>query len=117
MLRRSRALVLIMAFVFQTLALLSPWSVAAATEDLEHLTLHALDGRHHHHGDQSLHVQDAEESVQHQHADGGPQTGVPLATAVGPCEAAARGAVPQFDGQAFLSAAPDGLLRPPRLSA
>jgi hypothetical protein len=66
-----RALFLLLAMVWQTLGLLTPVNVADRATSLSHLVQHCEDFEHHHHMDQSLHADSAEESAPHVHADGG----------------------------------------------
>ncbi len=67
----TRALFLILAMVWQTLAVLGPWVISSRSAEVEHMALHGQDASHHHHDDQALHLDEQEAGPQHLHADSG----------------------------------------------
>lgn len=82
--RRIRAILLLLAIIFQALTLLSPLTVAERAVRLEHIALHSQDANHHHHDDvQAVHMDEADGTdgaVQHVHADAGFNTAGLLTT-------------------------------------
>jgi hypothetical protein len=71
---RLLSFILLIAFVCQSLPVLSAQAVGERSQQIEHVMLHGQDTDHHHHDDQSLHVEDSAQSAQHQHADTGIST-------------------------------------------
>lgn len=66
---KRRALVLLMAMVWQALAWLTPIHLDHQAEVIAHLVVHAQEVGHHHHADQTLHVvEDDGSEPPHQHA-------------------------------------------------
>lgn len=115
--RTLQALFLVFAILWQSLAMLSPIFIEKSAATFEHALLHSQEATHHHHDDQSAHIEDTDEGLQHQHTDGGLQTLglIPTMTADFP-------PLPPVSALAHLhkpSPSPtlDGLLRPPRLRA
>lgn len=110
-------LVLLLALLWQSLALARAGSSISAVADPAHAVLHWQDEAHHHHDDGSHHVDDSAESAQHLAADhaGGSVALLPTGSdslVIGnAAPSASRGEVPS--AHPYL----DGLLRPPRLSA
>lgn len=68
---RLRAFAMLLAILWQSLAMLSPMSVAAKAMEYEHAALHAQTSGHHHHDDGSLHVEAVDSTSHHLHADSG----------------------------------------------
>lgn len=68
---RLRALGLLFAILWQTLAMVSPMSIAAKSMEYEHAILHTQVSDHHHHDDGSLHLEALDASPSHLHADTG----------------------------------------------
>ena len=67
--RCSRATFLILVMLWQALVWLTPWGQEQQVADLANTVAHAQATAHHHHNDQSLHMDDhVTESSQHQHA-------------------------------------------------
>lgn len=117
MLRPARALLLLLAMVWQTLACLSPWAVAAQAALVAHAALHAQADAHHHHDDQSLHLDDSNAGTPHAHADPSLQPPGLLpgqAPAVMPLALAAPPSRAEHSGRPPLLA---GLFRPPQHTA
>ena len=69
--RPIRALMFMLAFVWQAAALFVPSASAAWAAELDHLAFHTQGDGHHHHDDQTLHLDDTDSVVMHQHADTG----------------------------------------------
>ena len=67
--RPTRAILLMLALVWQTAALLTPWVSSHWVSELEHMAVHSQGNGHHHHDDLSLHMDDNDTSLVHQHAD------------------------------------------------
>ncbi len=67
--RSARANFLILAMLWQALALLTPWGQEQKLTDLSNTMAHAQAVAHHHHDDRSLHMDDlVTDAAQHQHA-------------------------------------------------
>ena len=66
-----RALMLMLAFVWQAAALFVPSASAAWATELDHMAFHTQGDGHHHHDDQTLHLDENDAVVMHQHADTG----------------------------------------------
>jgi hypothetical protein len=108
---------LLLAMLWQSVALARPGSSVNALADSAHAALHLSEEGHHHHDDGSFHFDDSSESVQHliaDHASGAAalwamdSTDVPHAGSDSPEDLGAH-----TRPQPFL----DGLLRPPRIRA
>ncbi len=67
--RPIRALLLVLVVVWQTAALLTPWVTSHWAAELDHLAVHTQGNGHHHHDDQTLHLDDNDGGLMHQHAD------------------------------------------------
>ena len=111
---RLRIVLILVAMLWQAVAMLSPNYVAQRSGEMTHWVVHAQDANHHHHhDDRSLHMDDSGGSVVHSHADGS-LTAAGLLTAsqeglpVLPPEAPAAVDVLPFEPP-FI----EGLLRPP----
>jgi hypothetical protein len=124
MLRRIRAILLLLAILCQALTLFSPLAVAERAVKLEHIALHSQDARHHHHDDgQAVHMDEADEAnsaegaVQHVHADAGFNTAGLLTTGW----ATVATVRPLSPSQTVKSLRPsphlEGLLKPPQRNA
>lgn len=110
---RFRAILLLVALLWQILPVLSPLGVEQRTAELEHVSFHGLDIDHHHHDAQSLHVDDTGGTSMHFHADGEINTAGLLTTG---WSHVATVQLPSPDMAAdplFPSAHPEGLRRPP----
>lgn len=66
---KRRALVLLIAMVWQALAWLAPAHLDHQSEVIAHMVVHAQELDHHHHADQTLHVEDDGSEPPHQHAN------------------------------------------------
>lgn len=109
---------LIAVLLMQTMVWLSPFAIAAQTEQLAHMTVHVQDVDHHHHADESLHLSsDIDSAAPHFHVDDGFQ---PIGLTALSVEAGFA-ALPSAPPHAILSEPPtvflDGLLRPPSATA
>ena len=54
---------------WQTIGTLNPQSIEKAANEAVHVALHCQEASHHHHADQSLHLDEQKDGVGHQHAD------------------------------------------------
>jgi hypothetical protein len=99
--------------LWQSIGMISPMSVQARTDQITHRVVHTAEVDHHHHADQSLHVNEAGEFDGHQHADGGPVPPAVLAHGAPhlPCLPPATPAV--AEAAPYAPPCLDGLLRPP----
>ncbi len=67
--RPFRAILLMLAVVWQTAALFTPWISSHWAAELDHIAVHTQGNGHHHHDDQTLHLDDNDAGLMHQHAD------------------------------------------------
>ncbi len=67
--RPIRALLLVLAVVWQTAALFTPWVTSHWADELDHMAVHTQGNGHHHHDDQTLHLDDNDAGSIHQHVD------------------------------------------------
>jgi hypothetical protein len=117
MFRSRQALVLIAVMLWQALSWVTPYLVAEQAQRLAHLVVHEEVVDHHHHPDDSVHVQAADNDAVHLHADGGTQPvglvlGMTTLAPLGPPASPPRAAV-----MCPPSVCLDGLLRPPQAAA
>jgi hypothetical protein len=70
MMSHVRIVLILLAMLWQAVAVLSPNYVAQRSGEATHWLAHARDTAHHHHDDRSLHMDNLGGSVVHQHADG-----------------------------------------------
>ncbi len=113
--RSLRALILLTALLWQSMAMFGSVTVAQRAGELEHMAVHFQDAQHHHHADQALHMDDDNGGggVQHLHADAGTNTAGLLTTAL-PVLARIRSMSPLETIHAiWLSPTLEGPLRPP----
>jgi hypothetical protein len=112
--RTTVLLAMLLAMLWQSVALARAGSTVNAMADMEHTALHWQEEGHHHHEDGSYHRDDSPESVQHVIADhvsasaallASPSHGFPPPGSTVPA-GLLKAAVPDPD--------PEGLLRPPR---
>ena len=68
---RLRAVLMLLAILWQSLVMVGPLAVSDRGQEFEHAVLHAQAADHHHHDDLSVHVENADGAAQHLHADGG----------------------------------------------
>ncbi|HSX91385.1 MAG TPA: hypothetical protein VLG41_00595 [Hydrogenophaga sp.] len=116
--RALEVYLLIAVMLMQTVVWLSPFAIAAQTEQLAHMTVHVQDVDHHHHDDESLHLSpDGDGTAPHFHVDNGFQ---PIGLTA-PAVKAGFAALPSTPPHTVPSEPPtvflDGLLRPPSASA
>ena len=115
--RRLCSLLLLIALLWQSVGMLSPFTVAQHAQLMDHVVVHVQDVDHHHHADQSPHMEASKSIDAHQHADEG-------LTPAGLWPSAAL-QVPRLPpaGLAAVAAQPyippslEGLLRPPTARA
>jgi hypothetical protein len=113
--RIATVTLMVLALLWQSVALARVGSSVNVLVDLEHAALHWLGASHHHHDDGSYHEEDSAEATQHLMTD---HLGASLELAVGPEPMASpgTGAAPaERPSRPWPSPPPDGLLRPPRL--
>ena len=79
--RRATAVLLLLALLWQSVAVAAPGWAFAQVQDLAHSSLHWSEDAHHHHEDGSYHQDDSAESVQHVIADAGLHAATLLASA------------------------------------
>jgi hypothetical protein len=113
--RRLTILVVLLAMLWQSVALARVSSTVNLMADLEHAALHWQDESHHHHEDGTYHLDSSQESMQHMLSDHGGANAalLPLSpkheiSLIGASKA--RGIHAEPAPNPFL----DGLLRPPR---
>ncbi len=66
---RLQAILILFAMFWQTIGMLNPQFIEQAANETVHVALHCQEASHHHHADQSLHLDEQKDSVGHQHAD------------------------------------------------
>lgn len=117
MLRTHKALLLIAVMFWQALSWATPFVVGEQSQRLAHLVIHEEVVDHHHHPDDSIHVQATDNDAVHLHADGGIQ---PVGLVVSTTTLAPMGrpaSPPQVAALCPPSVCLDGLLRPPQTNA
>jgi hypothetical protein len=117
MLRRLVAIILLAAISWPFLSTLTPMSTEKQVIELTNIVVHGQGTDHHHHDDQSLHIDESGGAPQHIHADSELKSmGVLL---VGRSSVAPIGSVaPRIDVNAFAPTVDlDGPLRPARLNS
>ena len=117
---RFRSILLLLIISWQFLSMASPLALSERSQDFTHVALHWQNDGHHHHDDQSFHVEDsddASQTAQHQHVDSSIKTVclltmdcflIPRTLAAPPSMLVAPLGSPPFL---------EGPLRPPRLAA
>ncbi len=68
---RFRALLMLLAILWQCLAMADPLAVFERGLEFEHAVLHAQAADHHHHDDLSVHLENDDGAALHLHPDGG----------------------------------------------
>lgn len=114
MLRSTRALLLLLAMLWQSLAWVTPFGISERSNAFAHLTVHSQELDHHHHADASLHMGTEVDSDKHLHPDHGTQPLGLFALGERPVFALIPASVPRAIILEPPSAVPDGLLRPPQ---
>jgi hypothetical protein len=69
----TRATYLLLAILWQALMWLTPYGLARKSQETAHMVVHAQTMDHHHHADQSLHLEETTDESTHQHTDAGMQ--------------------------------------------
>lgn len=118
MVKTVRLLLLLLAALWQPLVYAGPMEIAQALGDLDHLVTHAQQSSHHHHADQSLHWDDADDAPsQHLHADtSAPSVGM-VSQGHGAPAVPAAGAPLELALVPWCAPLLDGPLRPPQRRA
>jgi hypothetical protein len=112
-----RSVLLLSAMLWQALAMLTPVYVADRVAALNHFIQHSESLQHHHHDDQTLHLDDAEQSTEHTHTDGGFNS-AGLITVIWPAVWDALPSAPlTLDPTTIPFPHHEGPLRPPRQKA
>lgn len=116
MLFRLFAFVLLAALFLQSATAFGPTTIAQRAGDIEHLMVHCQEADHHHHSDNSLHMDD-DGSAKHSHYDYS-NSSAALVNAHNPAPME-NGSSSMVEGRPalWISATVDGLLRPPKLRA
>lgn len=117
MFRRLVAIILLAAISWPFLSALMPMSTEKQVIELTNIVVHGQGADHHHHDDQSLHIDESGGATQHVHVDSELNSmGFLL---VGRNSVARIGSVaPRIDENAFAPTVDlDGPLRPPRLNS
>jgi hypothetical protein len=114
---RLRAIFLLMAIFWQSLSVLAPLTVATRATEMTHLAVHGQDADHHHHDDQALHMEEADEPMNHIHADAGFNTSGLLSTHLAAVTSARPLSPAWVEKSMGLSPFLDGPLRPPMHTA
>jgi len=114
MLKSARASLLLLVMAWQVLAALTPFGADRRAGEIAHVWVHGQEVGHHHHADQSLHLEDGEAALPHEHAGFGAQpVGMLPTLLVGLAEFNARTPAPG-ESPDHPSAFLEGPLRPPR---
>jgi hypothetical protein len=115
--RPAIILAMLIALLWQSVAMARIGSMVNPLLDLEHATLHWQETAHHHDDDGSLHLDESRESVQHvaiDHLNASLDMGAQTAHGLLPLGSATPNGLQR---QAVPNPALDGLLRPPRFWA
>jgi hypothetical protein len=107
-------LVVLVAMLWQSVALARAGSTVNALADLEHAALHWQEKSHHHHEDGSYHLDDSHESAQHLLTDHVSATVALLVYASHPVLPTGSVAPGSLHQAPVPDPDPEGLLRPPR---
>lgn len=114
---KHRAFLLLLAMVWQALAWLTPVHLDHQKEAIAHMVVHAQELDHHHHADQTLHMEDDGSEPPHQHANQATQLpGLPPTALLATGDPMPPVLVPGA-GTGHAPVVLEGLLRPPRRSA
>lgn len=68
---RLRSLLLVIALLWQSIGMVTPFAVAQRADQMAHMVVHTQDVDHHHHEDLSAHVEASGGLDSHEHADTG----------------------------------------------
>jgi hypothetical protein len=117
MFRRFRALVLLSVLFWQLMSAFGAIVVTQRAKELEHMVMHGKDVPHHHHTDQTLHLDDTPLDINHLHADSATST-IALMQSMQTTVASVRPmSTPESVQTMWLSPTLEGPLRPPTQSA
>lgn len=116
MLFRLLALVLLAALLLQSAAAFGPAAAAQRAGDIEHLMAHGQDVEHHHHADNSLHLDD-DGSAKHSHYDYSNSSAALVNGSNSALLDSGDSSLAEASPPLWISATVDGLLRPPKLRA
>jgi hypothetical protein len=103
--------------LWQALSWVTPMQVGNQSDRLAHLVVHEVVVDHHHHQDESIHLEVADHSATHLHADGGIQVVGMVLSMVSLMPLSLPASSPETDMLYPPSACLGGLLRPPQASA
>ncbi|MFN4029217.1 MAG: hypothetical protein ACK4LR_04355 [Acidovorax temperans] len=111
--RRLWSLLLLVALLWQSVGMASPFAVAQRADQMTHMVVHTQDVDHHHHADKSLHLEASGGLDSHQHADEGitPAALLPSASLSIPSVPPSSPAAPA--ASRYSPPSLEGLLRPP----
>jgi len=112
--RSSVLLVMLLAMLWQSVALARAGSTVNALADMEHTALHWHEEGHHHHEDGSYHLDDSPESVQHVISDHVSASAALLVSASHDFPSLASALPGGLHKAPVPDPDPEGLLRPPR---
>ncbi|MDP1645042.1 MAG: hypothetical protein Q8L71_06010 [Thiobacillus sp.] len=115
--RTGFMVVLLIAMLWQSLALARTGSMSGAVADLPHFELHWQDEGHHHHEGGSSHIDDSTESVQHSVSDHVTASDGLLPGVSSPVHRAMSAPPRPVDEEPGPHPLLDGAFKPPRLSA
>ena len=110
---RLRTLLLLIALLWQSVGMASPFAVAQRSSQISHMLVHSQEVDHHHHDDRSLHLEASGSVDSHQHADEGmtPAGLLPSVVLHAPPLLPVSPAAPVV--QRYSPPSLEGLLRPP----
>ena len=110
---RLRSLLLVIALLWQSIGMVTPFAVAQRADQMAHMVVHTQDVDHYHHEDLSAHVEASGGLDSHEHADTGvtPAGLLPSASLKVPSLPPASPAALIL--QRYIPPSLDGLLRPP----
>ena len=106
-------MILLAVFLWQSLAMLGSTNIAQRAGDLDHMVAHSQDANHHHHADQSLHMDDDDGPVKHVHADTNTNTALLLTAFQLAVIGVASFSPPETGHTAWSSHTLEGPFRPP----
>lgn len=113
--RQFRAIFLLLTIFWQSLSMLSPLTVADRAAQFDHTTLHWQTIDHHHHGDQSSHMEDTGGVSKHFHVDSEFNSIGLLSAAPPEMASVLPDSLPMTFQTQIPKIYPEGPLRPPRL--
>jgi hypothetical protein len=117
MFRRFRALVLLSVLFWQLMSAFGAMVVTQRANELEHMVMHGKYVPHHHHADQTLHLDDAALEINHLHADPATSTIALMQSMQTTVASVGPISTPESVLCVWLSPTLEGPLRPPTKSA